>query len=200
MPFPPQNLNAGDRYTFDIFDPSTLVQAEVQAEIIGREDIPVMGHPHPATRIRMSLRGMTQTAWIADNGELLRERDFGMRLRRAAPGGGARGPWCSGQRGPGRSRLGGVEPRTGRPRGAGDPAAQSRRHPGRGPSAERRPPELWRRGSHRAPGESRRPSGNAAGAGNGRAGAEYLQAGAAHSVRPSDASARALDPRRLRPT
>jgi len=79
-----QSLNAGDRYTFDIFDPSTLSQAEVQAEIIGREDIPVMGHPQPATRIRMSLRGMTQTAWIADNGELLRERGLlGMRLEKS---------------------------------------------------------------------------------------------------------------------
>jgi hypothetical protein len=78
-------LKAGDRYRFDIFDPSTMGQAAVQAEVIGREDIQVMGQPLAATRISMSLRGMTQTAWIADNGELLRERGLlGMRLEKSS--------------------------------------------------------------------------------------------------------------------
>jgi hypothetical protein len=80
-----QGLKAGDRYRFDIFDPSTMGQAEVQAEVIGREHIQVMGHPLAATRISMSLRGMTQTAWISDNGELLRERGLlGMRLEKSS--------------------------------------------------------------------------------------------------------------------
>jgi hypothetical protein len=80
-----QSLKAGDRYLFDIFDPSTMGQTEVQAEVIGREDIQVMGQPQPATRILVSLRGMTQTAWIAENGELLRERGLlGMRLEKSS--------------------------------------------------------------------------------------------------------------------
>jgi len=80
-----QSLKAGDRYSFDIFDPSTMGRTEVQAEVVGREDIQVMGRPRPATRIRMSLRGMTQTAWISENGELLRERGLlGMRLEKSS--------------------------------------------------------------------------------------------------------------------
>jgi len=80
-----QRLKPGDRYSFDIFDPSTMSQAAVQAEVIGREDIPVMGNPLEATRISMSLRGMTQTAWISESGELLRERGLlGMRLEKTS--------------------------------------------------------------------------------------------------------------------
>jgi hypothetical protein len=77
-------LKPGDRYEFDVFDPSSMVQVTVQAEVIGREEIQVMGTPHPASRLRMSLKGMTQTAWIAADGELLRERGLlGMRLEKA---------------------------------------------------------------------------------------------------------------------
>jgi hypothetical protein len=78
-------LKPGDRYSFDIFDPSTMAQSAVQAEVVAREDIQVMGQPLAATRISMSLRGMTQTAWIGDNGELLRERGLlGMRLEKTS--------------------------------------------------------------------------------------------------------------------
>ncbi|MGE5256809.1 MAG: transglutaminase-like domain-containing protein [Hyphomicrobiales bacterium] len=80
-----QRLRPGDQYSFDIFDPSTMAQSAVQAEVIGREDIQLMGSTLAATRISMSLRGMTQTAWIGDNGELLRERGLlGMRLERTS--------------------------------------------------------------------------------------------------------------------
>jgi hypothetical protein len=81
----PQRLKPGERYSFDIFDPSTMSQTAVQAEVIGREDISVMGNPLAATRISMSLRGMTQTAWISERGELLRERGLlGMRLEKTS--------------------------------------------------------------------------------------------------------------------
>jgi hypothetical protein len=62
-----------------------MAQSAVQVEVIGREDIQVMGQPLAATRISMSLRGMTQTAWIGDNGDLLRERGLlGMRLEKTS--------------------------------------------------------------------------------------------------------------------
>jgi hypothetical protein len=80
-----QRLKPGERYSFDIFDPSTMSQAAVQAEVIGREDIAVGGNLLAATRISMSLRGMTQTAWISESGELLRERGLlGMRLEKTS--------------------------------------------------------------------------------------------------------------------
>jgi hypothetical protein len=82
-----QNLKPGDQYSFDIFDPSTMSQTPVQAEVIDREEIQVMGSPLSATRIRMSLRGMTQTAWISASGEPLRERGLlGMRLEKTSRG------------------------------------------------------------------------------------------------------------------
>jgi hypothetical protein len=79
-----EDLTPGSRYRFDIFDPASMAQAPVQAEVIDREELDVAGGRVPATRISMSLRGMTQTAWIAPNGDLLRERGLlGMRLEKA---------------------------------------------------------------------------------------------------------------------
>jgi hypothetical protein len=46
-----QRLKPGDR-TADIFDPSTMAQSAVQVEVIGREDIQVMGQPLAATHQR----------------------------------------------------------------------------------------------------------------------------------------------------
>ena len=81
-----ESLKPGDRYTFEVFDPASMAQTAVQAEIIAREDIQMAGTRIPATRISMGLRGMTQTAWISDSGELLRERGLlGMRLEKTTP-------------------------------------------------------------------------------------------------------------------
>jgi hypothetical protein len=79
-------LSSGDRYTFDVFDPASMALVAVTAEVVGRESLQVAGASVPATRISMALRGMTQTAWIGADGELLRERGMlGMRLEKAAP-------------------------------------------------------------------------------------------------------------------
>jgi hypothetical protein len=82
--FEPRQLKPGDRYAFDIFDPATLGQAPVQLEVVERETIQVMGEDRPSVRVSMGLRGMTQTAWIAESGEVLRERGLlGMRLEKS---------------------------------------------------------------------------------------------------------------------
>jgi hypothetical protein len=78
-----ESLKPGDRYTFEVFDPASMALAAVQAEVIGRETIHLTEESVPATRISMGLRGMTQTAWISDSGELLRERGLlGLRLEK----------------------------------------------------------------------------------------------------------------------
>jgi Transglutaminase-like superfamily len=78
-----ERLKPGDRFTFEVFDPAALAQTTVTAEVIGREIIQLGSASIPATRISMGLRGMTQTAWISDSGELLRERGLlGMRLEK----------------------------------------------------------------------------------------------------------------------
>jgi hypothetical protein len=78
-----ERLSPGDRYMFEVFDPASMAQTTVTAEVVGREPIAVAGESVPATRIHLSLRGMAQTAWISASGELLRERGLlGMRLER----------------------------------------------------------------------------------------------------------------------
>jgi hypothetical protein len=79
----PGQLKPGDRYAFDIFDPATLGQAAVQLEVVERETIQVMGAELPAVRVSMGVRGMTQSAWIGEGGDILRERGLlGMRLEK----------------------------------------------------------------------------------------------------------------------
>lgn len=66
---------AGDKYVFHIFDPATMAQQPVNVEVIGREQIQLMGRsPIPAIKISLSLKGATQLAWIDENGDVLKEK------------------------------------------------------------------------------------------------------------------------------
>jgi len=67
-------LNAGDKYAFDIFDPATMGQSAVMVEVIGREDLPVMGDMQSATKVALNFKGTSQLAWIGDGGEVLKEK------------------------------------------------------------------------------------------------------------------------------
>jgi len=67
-------LKPGDHYSFDIFDPATMGQASVTADVIGREDLPVMGKIQSATKIALNFKGNSQFAWIGDNGQILKEK------------------------------------------------------------------------------------------------------------------------------
>jgi hypothetical protein len=67
-------LNAGDKYIFDIFDPTTMGQTPVNVEVIGREDIQVKDTKKTATKVALNFKGATQIAWIAENGDVLKEK------------------------------------------------------------------------------------------------------------------------------
>jgi hypothetical protein len=67
-------LNAGDKYTFDVFDPTTMGQAPVSVEIVGREDVQIGDDSKPATKVALNFKGSTQIAWIDANGDVLREK------------------------------------------------------------------------------------------------------------------------------
>jgi hypothetical protein len=67
-------LNTGDKYAFDIFDPATLGQTEVVVEVIGKEDLQVMGDIRSATKVSLNFKGTSQLAWIGDRGEVLKEK------------------------------------------------------------------------------------------------------------------------------
>jgi len=79
------DLKPGNRYTFDVFDPAALAQIPVLVEVIGPEEVTVTGQRLPATKVTLNFRGMIQTAWIGENGDLLKERGLlGMRLEKTS--------------------------------------------------------------------------------------------------------------------
>ena len=67
-------LAAGEKYTFDIFDPATMGQTAVIVEVIGLEDLQVMGKIQSATKVALNFKGTSQLAWISDSGEVLKEK------------------------------------------------------------------------------------------------------------------------------
>ena len=67
-------LAAGDKYAFDIFDPATMGQTAVIVEVIGKEDLQIMGDMHSATKVALNFKGTSQLAWIGDRGEVLKEK------------------------------------------------------------------------------------------------------------------------------
>ncbi len=74
---------SGDKFVFQIFDPGTMAQQPVHVEIIGQEQLELMGEQRPATKISMSLKGNKQLAWIDENGDILKEKGLlGIQLQR----------------------------------------------------------------------------------------------------------------------
>jgi hypothetical protein len=68
------DLKPGDRYVFNIFDPASMGQAEVMAEVIGQELIDIAGVNQPTTKISMNFKGVSQLAWIGKEGEIVKEK------------------------------------------------------------------------------------------------------------------------------
>lgn len=60
--------------TFHIFDPASMSQQPVVIRVEGKETIPSMGEPVAATRLSLTYKGVAQTAWIDDNGDIIREK------------------------------------------------------------------------------------------------------------------------------
>lgn len=66
-------LKTGDTLTFNVFDPATMGQESLVARVVGQEDILSMGRMHKARVLSLSFKGMTQQAWIGEDGEVLKE-------------------------------------------------------------------------------------------------------------------------------
>jgi len=78
-------LSAGDKYVFDIFDPATMGQSPVIVEIIGKEDLQIMGGKKTATKVTLNFRGTSQIAWIGETGDVLQEKGMlGIRLEKTS--------------------------------------------------------------------------------------------------------------------
>ena len=80
---PAVELKAGDKYAFDIFDPATMGQTPVIVEIVGQERINIAGGQKTATKVALNFKGTSQTAWIDNSGDVLREKGLlGIRLEK----------------------------------------------------------------------------------------------------------------------
>ena len=80
-------IKPGDEFTFQIFDPVTLGQESVSVKVIGKEEILNMGINKTARKVAMIFKGLTQLAWIGENGEVLKEKGLlGINLEKTTRG------------------------------------------------------------------------------------------------------------------
>ena len=68
------DLQAGDKYAFKIFDPASMGQVEVVADVIGPERIEVNGTDQTVTKIALNFKGVSQLAWIGNDGDIIKEK------------------------------------------------------------------------------------------------------------------------------
>ena len=68
------DLKPRQKYVFNIFDPASMGQAAVIAEIIGEELIEIRGFNQLATKISLNFKGVSQLAWIGKEGEVVKEK------------------------------------------------------------------------------------------------------------------------------
>lgn len=67
------DLEAGQRFSFEHFDPTTLSTQETTLEYLGRDTVYVMGEPVEAHHLRQQIAGQQLESWVNDLGEVLRE-------------------------------------------------------------------------------------------------------------------------------
>ncbi len=76
-------MKPGESRTFEIFDIASLAQVPVSVQMKGKEKIQIMGAIRDVSRIVVQYKGMVQSAWISEEGEVLREEGLlGMRLEK----------------------------------------------------------------------------------------------------------------------
>ncbi len=78
------DMKPNDVRRFLIFDPSTMGQRPVQITMEGNEVLTIMGRTIESRRMSIEFMGTSQTAWIAEDGTVLREEGLlGLRLEQA---------------------------------------------------------------------------------------------------------------------
>jgi hypothetical protein len=84
-----QGLEPGQTYRLRLLDPMTLTDGDAQIQVMEREVVHWGGHEEEAFRIRTQFAGLSTTAWISDDGEVLKEETpLGWTLLKEAPGSG----------------------------------------------------------------------------------------------------------------
>lgn len=78
-------LKIGDQYMFDIFDPATLGQSPVIVEVLGIENISILGDNKTATKVALNFKGTSQLVWIGETGDVLQQKGIlGIRLEKTS--------------------------------------------------------------------------------------------------------------------
>ncbi len=84
-----QGLEAGKHYRLQLFDPMTLTEGEVEITVMEPEIVHWGGHEEQAYRLRSQFSGLTTTAWINEEGQILKEETpLGWTLLKEEPGSG----------------------------------------------------------------------------------------------------------------
>lgn len=67
-------LEPEQEFAFQVFDPVTLGSETVVVKVIGQEEIFSMGLNQTAKKLSLTFKGVTQLAWVGENGEVLKEK------------------------------------------------------------------------------------------------------------------------------
>jgi hypothetical protein len=67
-------MKPGDEFSLHVFDPISMSTQPVTIKVVGRESIINMGIQKKSMKVMMQYQGTTQSAWIGENGEVIREK------------------------------------------------------------------------------------------------------------------------------
>ncbi|MFB3895133.1 MAG: transglutaminase family protein [bacterium] len=67
------NFPIGKKYLLPMFDPTTLTANNFEVETISKSTIEIKGQKYPAFEVQERFKGVTQTIWVNEKGEILKE-------------------------------------------------------------------------------------------------------------------------------
>jgi hypothetical protein len=81
--FQQSGVSQGDEFSFQIFDPSVMAQEKAVIRVVGKEEINYLGAHKQATKMTINYKGTSETAWMDETGEIVREEGMlGMTLEK----------------------------------------------------------------------------------------------------------------------
>ncbi len=76
-------MKTGDEFAVQVFDPVSMASEPVTIKMMGPEKIVNMGLEKNTKKMTVSYKGITQLAWIGENGDVIREKGLlGIRLEK----------------------------------------------------------------------------------------------------------------------
>jgi len=81
--FQQSGVSQGDEFSFQIFDPSVMAQEKAVIRVAGKEEINYLGAHKQTTKMTINYKGTSETAWMDETGEIVREEGMlGMTLEK----------------------------------------------------------------------------------------------------------------------